>query len=354
MKLGNIFLRVSIKEQILFARNISLMSRSGIPLLDSLHMIQQQTQSSGFKRILATVISDVENGQFLSTSLKKYESVFGNLFINVIQIGEASGTLAENLGFLADELKKRQLLRGKITGALLYPIIIVITTIALTSVLTFFVFPKILPIFDSFKLKLPITTRILIILNKFFLAYWFWIIIGIIVAIVTFYLLMQLKPFRYQFHRFMLRMPIIGPMIKSIQMAVFARTLALLLKSGVKIVEALTISTEITSNLVYKRILHDASEQIRIGAPLGKYLSAYPRVFPSMFAQMIEVSETAGTLDTTLQYLSEYYEAELDDTTRTMISLLEPLMMLTMGGMVGFIAISIILPIYSISQVVGR
>jgi type IV pilus assembly protein PilC len=348
--MSNLFLRVPIKEQIMMARNLSLMSRSGMPILDSLRMIQRQSQSSGLKKILASVIADVENGQFVSTSLKKYERVFGSLFINIIRIGEASGTLAENLGFLADELKKKQQLRAKIVSAMLYPIIILITTIALTSILMFAVFPKILPIFKSFKIKLPLPTRILIAVNQFVLDYWFWIIIGLVIFVVVIVLLLRVKPIRYAVYKTLMYVPLVGTMIRSLHMSIIARTLALLLKSGVKIVEALSITADIIPNMVYNKALSQSAERVKAGGALGKDLTTSPRLFPVMFSQMVEVSETAGTLDATLLYLSEYYETELDDTTRNMVSLLEPLLMVTMGGVVGFIAISILLPIYSISQ----
>lgn len=349
-KLSNLFLSVPIKEQILFARNVSLMSKSGIPIVNSLNMIQQQSNSRGLRTVLTTLIVDVENGQFLSTSLKRFEKIFGALFVNVIRVGEASGTLSENLGFLADELKKKQLLRSKIMSAMLYPIIIVVTTFALSGVLTFVVFPKILPIFDSFNVTLPLSTRIVIASNRLVLHYWPFLILGFIVLVLGGWFLFRIPSVKYAVHRMMLRIPVLGPMAKSIQMAIFARTLSLLLHSGVKIVEALTITSEIMPNLVYQRALIAASEQVKAGSPLGKYLAAYPKLFPMMFSQMLDVSETAGTLDSTLAYLSDYYEAEVDETTRNLVALLEPLLMLVMGGLVGFLAISIILPIYSISQ----
>ncbi|HEY1074646.1 MAG TPA: type II secretion system F family protein [Patescibacteria group bacterium] len=346
-------MKVPIKEQILFARNISLMSRSGIPILQSLHLVAQQTASPGMRKVLTVLITDVENGQFLSTSLKKFESVFGSLFINIVRIGETSGTLSENLGFLADELKKKNELRGKILSAMMYPIIIVITTILLMAILTFAVFPKILPIFESFQVPLPLTTRIVIGSNKIMLAYWPYILIGILVVVGLWFLLIRLPRFRFLFQMFLIRLPIIGPLTMSIQMAIIARTMALLLKSGVKIVEALLITGDIVPNLVYRQLIAAAGEQVKAGSPLGRYFANYPQYVPLMFSQMLDVSETAGTMDATLLYLSDYYEAEVDETTRNFVSLLEPLLMLTMGGAVGFIAISIILPIYSISQNFG-
>lgn len=344
---------VPIKEQILFARNISLMSRSGIPILQSLHLMSQQTASPGMRKVLTVIITDVENGQFLSTSLKKFQHVFGSLFVNIVRIGETSGTLAENLGFLADELKKKHELRGKILSAMMYPIIIVITTILLMAILTFAVFPKILPIFESFQVQLPLTTRIVIGSNKIILTYWPYILVAIAVLVGVGFVVNRLPRFRFYFQLLLIRVPVIGPLTMSIQMAIIARTMALLLKSGVKIVEALTITGDIVPSLVYRQLITAAGEQVKAGSPLGRYFANYPQYVPLMFSQMLDVSETAGTMDATLLYLSDYYEAEVDETTRNFVSLLEPLLMLAMGGAVGFIAISIILPIYSISQNFG-
>lgn len=349
----NLFLRVSAKDQILFARNIALMSKSGMTLLDSLQMIQRQTQSRSLRQILTTVSSDLQNGQFLSTALKKYENVFGTLFINIIRVGEASGTLAENLGFLADELKKKQELRGKIVNAMIYPIIILITTVALTGVLTFLVFPKIIPIFDGFNVELPLSTRIVIGTNKFMLQNWPWILLALVVLVIGTMVLIRLKPVKRVWDRLLLHIPVVGKLVQSIQMSIMARTFSLLLKSGVKIVEAMSITADIIPNETYKSVIQRGTEEVKLGSPLGKFLSRYPTIFPVMFSQMIEISETAGTLDATLLYLSQYYESELDERTQSLVSLMEPLLMVFMGGLIGFMAIAIILPIYSISQNIG-
>jgi type IV pilus assembly protein PilC len=318
-----------------------------------LHMIERQTQSRSMKKVLSVVITDVENGQFLSTSLKRYENILGGLFINIIRIGEASGTLAENLGFLADELKKKQDLHSKIISALIYPVIILLTTIGLILIVMFEVFPKILPVFKSFNVKLPLSTRILIAANQFLLHYWIWVGIGIILFFISASLLMRIYRVQYAVQKTLIYTPIVGHLISTVYMSLFARTLSVLLKSGTKIIEALDITAGVIPNVVFKQALLGATEQVKNGAPLGKYLGNYPKIFPLMLSQMIEVSETAGTLDSTLSYLGEYYESELDDATKTLVSLLEPLLMISMGGIVGFIVLSILIPIYSISQVVN-
>ncbi len=352
--MNKLFFSVPIKEQILFTRNLAIMSQSGMPLLEGLHMMQKQTRNNSMRKILASVIINVENGQFLSTSLKKYESIFGSLFINIIQIGETGGVLAENLAYLSEELKKKQQLRSKIFGALAYPIIIVITTIALVAVLTFMVFPKILPIFKSFNVKLPISTRIVIGTNTFLLAKWP-IILGLVIGLLVIgWLLSRIRAVKFAMHRSIIYVPVIGPFTRSVEMSILSRTFGLLMKSGVKIVEALLITADVMPNLAYKKAVQKAADQIKAGAPLGKYFESNPHLFPIMFSQMVEMSEAAGTLDTTLAYLGQYYEEELDEGTKNMVALLEPMLLLFMGGIVGFMAISIILPIYSISQTVNR
>lgn len=346
-------LRVPIKEQILFARNMSLMIKTGVPIIDSLHMLERQCKSGNLKKILASVTADVQEGRFLATALKKYETVFGSLFINIVQVGEASSSLAENLGFLADDLKKRQVVQGKILSAALYPVIILITTFALSAALAFFILPRIIPVFSTLRVPLPLPTRILIATDKFILADWPWILGLAILLVVIWRSLIAVPKVRFRYHALILRLPVVGAMIVSVQMSMFARTLSLLLKSGIKIVEAISIAAESTTNLAYKRAFAEIGDRIKGGEPLGRCLQSYPDLFPTMFGQMIEVSETSGALDSTLLYLSEYYENEIDDTTQNLVSLLEPLLMLVMGGIVGFMAISVIMPIYSISQTIG-
>lgn len=343
-------IKASPKEQIVFARNMALMIKSSIPLLSCLKLMEEQTRSSGMKKILASVRTDVENGQLLSASFKKFEAGLGRLFISVIQVGEASGTLADNLSLLADELKKKQVLKGKVLNAMIYPSVIVAISFGLIFLLLFFVFPKILPLFQSLNVKLPLTTRILIASSDFVRGNVLLIIVALIVGGIGFSLLMRLASFRYFLQKTMLRMPVVGPLFQGIQMAVIARTLLVLLHSGVKIVDAINITADITTNLVYERALRAAAVNVRAGEPLAKSLALYPQLFPIMFTQMLEVSETAGTLDTTLSYLNDYYEVEVDDKLANFIALLEPLLLVTMGLVVAVMAVSMILPIYSLTS----
>jgi len=346
----NIFLRISEQEKILFAKNLAVMTKAGMPILDSLRLLQKQAKSKSMKKILDRFTEDVANGQFLSASLEQFKNIFGNFAVNIIRVGEASGILYENLNYLAEELAKKQALRRKILSALIYPAIIVVATAAITGILTIYVFPKILPIFKSLKITLPVTTRILIALSEFLLAYGAYVAAGIVVLIIVGWLLTKVQLIRFLMHRFLLYLPLAGGLSQNYNLANFCRTLGLLLKSDIKVVEAVNITADTLANLVYKKELKDLAQEIAAGGEISEHLEKKFHLFPPMLTQLVAIGETTGNLSETLLYLSEFHEAKIDETTKSLSTVLEPLMMLIMGAIVGFIAISIITPIYEITQ----
>lgn len=346
----SLFLWVPLRDQILFAKHLSLMVKSGMPILDSLRLIKKQSQSKSFSKILNQLVTNVERGQFLSAGLDQYRHVFGVLFLNIIRVGEASGTLAENLNYLAEELQKKQELVRKIKGAMLYPIIVLITMIVIVSLLMFFVFPKLSKVFSDLKVPLPLVTRILININNFVLQKWLVIIVLAIGILFVFWLILKIKKIRFYYHHLLLKLPIFGPMAVNINMANFTRTFGILLKSGIKIVESLAITAESLSNSVYQRELKKAAEEISKGEQIYKYFSKRTSIFPIMISQMIEVGESTGNLTETLFYLSDFYETEVDNTTKNLSNILEPILLLVMGAIVGFVVLSTILPIYKITR----
>lgn len=346
----NFFLRVPLQEQVLFAKHLAIMVKTGMPILDSLQLLRKQTKSKSFGKILDYVVGEISNGQFLSTSLEKFHRIFGDLFINIIRVGEASGILYENLNYLAVELNKRHLLGKKIKGALIYPAVILVATVGVVVMLTVYIFPKILPIFKSMNIALPITTRMLIAISAFMVSYGHLVLIGVIVAIIICALLLRIKAIKFLFHRFILAMPIVGTMSKNYNMANFCRTFGLLLKSDVKVVEAMSITANTLTNLVYREKLKNISIQITKGEEISRQLAKSSNIFPLMVSQMISIGEATGNLSETLVYLSEYYEDEVDETTKNLSNILEPVLMIFMGVIVGFIALSIVSPIYQVSQ----
>lgn len=333
---------------------MAIMSRSGMQILDILRTLKRQSASKGFGKIMDDLIESVKNGQFLSDGLKKYHRLFGDFFINIVHVGEISGTLAENLEYLAESLKRKRELESKVKGALIYPIIILLATTAITAGMTFFIFPKILPIFKSLRVDLPLVTRIFIAVSTFMINHGLFVMGTVAASIVAIWLLLRIRALRYVWHRFMLMLPVAGTMIQNYNIVAFVRALSLLMKSGVKIVQAIEITGTSSSNLVYKSALKKISVGVGQGDPISKHLGTYKKLFPVVFTEMIAVGETTGKLTDTGSYLADYYESELDASTKTLSNVLEPLLLVVMGIIVGFVAISIILPIYAVSQNINK
>ncbi|MDP3999234.1 MAG: type II secretion system F family protein [bacterium] len=350
----NFTLRVSTQEKIIFTRHLAIIIKSGMTLIDALTMLRQQTKSRSLSKILDTVIKDVSNGQFLSASLDKYKSVFGDLFVNIIRVGESSGILSENLEYLSHELKKSRELSKKVTGALVYPGVILSATFGIVGMLIFFIFPKILPVFSSLNIKLPASTKALIFISNAMTNYGGRIALGFLAALIGFWLLLRIKKVQFFYHWLILRLPLVGGMVQSVNMTNFSRTLGLLLKSGVKIVEAVNITAEALPNLVYRQEVKGVAASIQKGESISKHLLTRKHLFPAMAANMVAVGENTGNLSETLLYLGEFYESELDELVKNLSNVMEPVLMLVMGAMVGFVAIAIITPIYEITQAVGR
>ena len=347
---GNLFLSVPLQERVLFARHMSVGIKAGMSMQDSLKLIKAQTKSKSFVKILDSIIGDTANGMFLSAAMDKYASVFGQLFINIIRVGEQSGTLTENLSYLSHELKKKQELHSKVRGALIYPAVIFCATIGIVATLMIAVFPKILPVFANLKIKLPVTTRMLIAATHFMTTYTFWIIGVTIAIIILFVIISKYEWFKHGWHHLLLRIPIVGGIAVKVNMASVSRILGLLLKSGTQVIEAVNITADALDNRVYRHELRTAGETLRRGEFFSIYLSKNPKLFPPIFTNMIQVGENTGNLTENLDYLSSFYEEDVDEVLKNLNSIIEPFLLLFMGLLVGFMALSVVTPIYSISQ----
>ena len=321
-----------------------------MPILPSLNILKQQHKSRTMRHITNEIIKDVENGQYLATSLGKFKKVFGELTINIISVGEISGTLSDNLDHLATSLKKRQALRRKLIGAAVYPIFTIFATLAITIMLTVFVFPRIIPVFKSINYELPWSTRFLILINNIFKDYGLSIFVGLIIVFIGFWLLLKIKKVRLWYHKALLYIPLIGQIIRTYNAANMCRTVGILLGSGVTVVRTFEIAAETTTNLAYKNSLLVISQELTKGKKISNYLQKNTRLFPVIMAQMLIVGESTGKLSETFLYLSDIFEDEMDETTKNLSTTVEPILLIFMGILVGFIAISIITPIYGITQ----
>src|SRR3989339_830048 len=346
--------KISRQEKILFAQHLALMMKTGMGQIESLRVIQSQTQNKPFKQVLATVISNLENGQFLSSSLGRFPWIFENFFVNVIKLGEVSGTLPENLNYLAQEMRKKQQLESKVRSAMIYPVIILVATIGITSAIIFFVIPKILPIFASLKIQLPVSTRILIGSITFMRNYFFFVVFGFVFLIVLIIFLLRFPRVKNFFDRVFVALPMIGKITVYYNIVNITRTLAVLLKSGIKIIDAFTITADILNNSEYKKVLVEAVSRIQRGEAIYRHISEKEKLFPSTVSRIIEVGERTGNLDANLLYLAQFYEDELDEMFKNLSSVIEPALLVVMGGLVGFVAISIITPIYQVTQSISK
>ncbi len=345
-----VFSHVSEQEKINFARHLSLTIKSGMPLLESLKIVEKQTQSGALKRAIGDIISSVEGGQFLAQGMEKHRNVFSDFFISIVHVGEQSGTLFQNLLYLADEMKKAKELKNKIRSAMIYPIVIFTATIGITALLTFSVFPKVLPIFSSLRIELPITTKILIVVFNFLLNYWWTLIVALVLVIVVLRIALRFQPVKYVSNMLLFYTPIVSSLTVGMAMSNFTRTMAVLLKSGVKIVEAVSITAYTLNNLVYRRILLQTADDIRKGEQFVNILNKNKKFFPYILLSLIEIGENTGNLEENLFYLSDYYAEEVQLMVSRLTELLEPALLVFMGLIVGFVALSIITPIYEVTS----
>ncbi len=346
---------MNIKEQTHFAKRLAFLVSAGVPVLNSLHLLRKQTKAKRQGRMFDQVISDVANGKYLSASLGQFKHIFGNFAINIIKVGEQSGSLSQNLNYLADELKKKHALRRKILGALVYPIFITVATLGVTGLLTAYIFPKLMPIFIGLNVVLPLTTRVLIGSSNFLRHDGLFSLVVLVLLVAAFFILLKKLPrFHHTVDRSLLTLPLVGPMIQSYNLTNFCRTLGLCLKSGVRVAEAARITADTTQNLVYRQTIKEIAEYVTRGEKISKRLEQSPKVFPDISTQMIAIGEQTGGLADTLIYLAEFHENEVEDFTKNLSSSIEPALMIFMGVLVGFIAMSVITPIYAITQNLPR
>ncbi len=349
------YARFSVKEQIFFAKRLAFLIKAGVPLLESLRLLGKQAKSKSEIKVFDKIISNVANGQSLAISLGHFRGVFGDFAINMIKAGESSGILSQNLNYLAEELKKKEMLRHKVMSALLYPIIITIATFGVTGFLTMYIFPKILPIFQSFNAQLPLSTRIIIFITDIIRNYWIYIFAGLIVFGVSLSIILKRAPkVRFIFDGLALRIPIVGKITKNYNLANTCRTLGLLLKSGLSINEALLITADTTKNTQYRKAFNEISHGVMKGKNISHFMQQSTALFPDIMGDMIAIGEKSGNLSDTLIYLSEFYENEFNDLTKNLSSAIEPVLMIFMGLIVGFVAISVITPIYEITNNLKR
>lgn len=344
------FKRVPFKEKMTFTRNLSVMVSSGLTVSRAVNNLALQTSNKTFKKILESVNEDLQSGKTLSEGLGCYPTVFNELYVNMVYVGEVSGNLEEVLDILALQLEKENDLLSKVRGALIYPAVIVVAMIGIAILMLVYILPKITGVFKDMDVQLPAPTLVIMAISDFIRNHAFLTIGVSILLTVGTRIFAGTLPGKRFFGFIFVRMPIVGNIIIKVNCARFARIYSSLLKSGVSVVNALTIVSKTLSNLYYKDALSEAIVEIQKGVELSKVIRRYPRLFPLLVPQILEVGEETGKTETVLQRLAEFYEEEVSQITKNMSSIIEPILMLVIGSGVGFFAVAMLQPMYSVLE----
>jgi type IV pilus assembly protein PilC len=341
---------VGSKDIVTFTRLFATMIDAGLPIVQCLDILQGQTDNKHFANILRDVKASVEQGATFSDSLRRHPKVFDHLYVNLVQAGEIGGILDTILNRLAVYIEKSMKLRRQVRGAMAYPSIVMMVFFGVLSILLIFVIPGFESMFKDFgaKEELPVLTRGVMAVSRGFVGNVLWVFLGLTGLIAAFAYALRTPRGKRTIHATMLRLPVMGPVLRKIAVARFTRTLGTLLSSGVPILDALEIVAKTAGNVIIEEAIMYARARISEGKNMAQPLME-TNVFPSMVVQMVGVGEQTGALDTMLNKIADFYEEEVDVAVSAMTSLIEPVMMVGIGGTVGVVLIAMYLPIFSIA-----
>ena len=344
----NLFNRVNIREKALFTRALSAMISAGLPLIKALNILARQTDNKYFASVISNVIAKLEEGEGIARSLSYHPGVFDDVYVSSVKAAESSGKFDEILKDLAEQQERDYKLFSSVRSALAYPVFIVCAMIIVAVVLLIAVVPKLESLFTELDLKIPIMTAILIGTGNFILHYWYILILIIVFAVVWVRYFLRSEKGKEIYGRLIIRTPVVKEMFLNIYMARFCRVFSILIGAGVPITESIRLLSMVMDNYVYKRILVKITDQIQRGVPLSTNIAKYPEFHP-IVAQMASVGEQTGKLDEVMSSLARFFDDEATKRIATMMSLLEPILLIIIGLGVGVIVFSIIMPIYQIS-----
>ncbi len=341
---------ISLDEKIGFIENLSVMLKAGIPISRCLQILAKQTKNHRFQVILGDVYSQVQQGKGLSEAVEKYPRVFPNIIVSMIKVGEISGNLDKNLEYLSIQLHRESDLKSKVRGAMIYPSVIVGAMVIIGVLMSIFVLPNLTSIFEQQSASLPLSTQVVIAFSNFMSHHAVLVIGGMIALIAAAIAALRTYEGQRIFDMLSLRIMAVNTVVKKVNLARFSRILSSLLKSGIPIVQALDVAGESLGNIPYRLLVRETAAQVKLGKPLADVLGKNTDLFPPLVTQMIEVGEESGSVQEILEQLAVHYEEEVDNTLRNLSSIIEPLLILVIGAVVGLLAISLITPIYSIYQ----
>lgn len=344
---------IPIKEKVVFMRQLATMLSAGISLSSSLEILEQQIENPGFKVAIGKVAKKVSEGVPLSKALEAQKDVFDNITISLIKAGEESGKMEDIFLKLADELEKKQEFQGKVQSAMIYPAIMLVAIVAVVIILMVFMVPTMKNLFASFgSQKLPFATQVVISISDFVVTYWPLLVAIVVGLVFGFRYYYGLETGKKNIDKLLLKIPAWGSFLQKVEIATFTRTMALLIKSGMDIVDILELTSNVINNYWIKKGVLDAMNEVKKGVPLALPISRN-EFFPPIVSRMIAVGEEAGKMEAILDKLSDYYDREVKQMTENLSTMIQPIMLIVMGVVVAFIALAVYSPMFALSSVIG-
>lgn len=341
--------RVKTKDLTIFSHQFAAMIDAGISLVDAFNILYEEAEHPKLKEVIREIQEDIETGSSLSDAMSRHPKVFPELYCQLVRAGETGGVLNTVLNQLAAHYDKQEEINGKVKSALYYPITILVIAVFVVIFLVVKIVPTFVGMFNSFGAALPLPTRILLGASDFLQTYWWALLLGIGGLLAIFYSYRQTPSGELQLDKLILKIPVIGNMMQKVILSRFSSTLAILLGSGVDLISSLNIVEDVVGNKVYANALVEARGQVREGVSFSRLLANMP-IFPSILVQMVKIGEESGNLEMMLNKVSNFYDREVGNAVEASISLIEPLMIVFLAGVVGFIVISIVLPMFEMFQ----
>lgn len=349
-KINSAISRIKQDELVMFTRNLSSMIKAGLALSRALSVIERQTKNPKMKTTIAQIRETIDKGESFHVALKAFPKVFSQLYIAMVRAGEESGGLVNTLQTISLQLERSSSLKKKIKGAMIYPAIVISVMVIIGVLMMIFVVPTLTDTFTKMNIELPLTTRIIIGTSTLFSNHMILVLgalIGFIVGMVAF---ARSRFGKRIIHFTIIRLPVIGQIVKQTNSAYTARTLSSLLSSGVDVIGAIKITEDVLQNVYYKEVLKKAAVHVEKGSPLSEIFIAHEKLYPILVGEMVSVGEETGQISQMLTELAIFYETEVEQKTKDLSTIIEPILMVTIGGGVGFFALAMIAPIYSISD----
>jgi len=339
---------VSTDDKIHLARNLGAMLEAGLSLSRALSVMERQTHNPKFKKVLRSVMTGIKSGKQLNAVLAEYPHVFSPLFVSMVRAGEESGNLSDTLGVVAEQMQRSYTLKKKVRGAMIYPVIILTVMVIIAVLMLIYIVPTLSATFADLDVKLPVSTQFVITTSNLLKEHTLFALFAVILFVSAITYTNRQPKGKYFFESIFLKVPIIGTIIKETNAARTARTLSSLISSGVEMIEALTITKEVVQNTHYKVVIDKAAGVIQKGVPMSTVFQEAEKIYPVLVGEMMSVGEETGKLSEMLFNLAIYYEKEVDRKTKDMSTIIEPILMVIIGAGVGFFALAMITPMYSL------